>query len=303
MVDIMFSIPVHEKMEVVIDQIVNYQHFNPGCGIVLHISQGFTVADSIYNKEIFFKIIENFDNVFVNPSHWQTMWGDILHTHISNFQYISKMVDFQYFCLSSSNDLFVREGVLEEMKDYDFGVPYWKLTPVYAPKEQCDEVFNDSYLKSLLSLLGGEQKDIRKGQVEGSYYRKEIFARMIEDILTCYDYKEVLYRPRIIYAREEFYFPTAAYLKKFEKKYDRGDNITFVAWNRGTCIPTIEEINNVMDEKVSIFCMKRFPRQINNPLRSYIRDYIGKYTYKVEQYIDHMQEVEKGEIRNYDSAS
>ena len=34
-----FSIPAHEKFEVIVDQITNINHFNPNCAIVLHISK------------------------------------------------------------------------------------------------------------------------------------------------------------------------------------------------------------------------------------------------------------------------
>lgn len=35
MIPIVFSISIHEKLEVMLDQIVNYKFFNSKCGIVL----------------------------------------------------------------------------------------------------------------------------------------------------------------------------------------------------------------------------------------------------------------------------
>ena len=55
---ILFSIPVHEKLEVVLDQIANIFTLNKDCGIVLHFSPVFDYANSAIDKDTFIKKIE-----------------------------------------------------------------------------------------------------------------------------------------------------------------------------------------------------------------------------------------------------
>lgn len=83
MINNIISIPVHERAEVVIDQICNYKLFCPDCGIVLHISNGFNWKDSLFNEKDFLSVLSTFENVFVNPTRLDTAFADIVHTHVS----------------------------------------------------------------------------------------------------------------------------------------------------------------------------------------------------------------------------
>lgn len=59
---ILFSIPVHEKLEVVLDQIANIFTLNKDCGIVLHFSPVFDYANSAIDKDTFIKKIEAYNS-------------------------------------------------------------------------------------------------------------------------------------------------------------------------------------------------------------------------------------------------
>lgn len=41
MLKLLFSIPIHERLEAVVDQIVNIQSLNEDAGVVLHLSLGY----------------------------------------------------------------------------------------------------------------------------------------------------------------------------------------------------------------------------------------------------------------------
>ena len=56
--NLLFSIPIHERLEVVIDQILNYKCCNPDCAIVFHFSQGYKDSSSFLTKERFRQITE-----------------------------------------------------------------------------------------------------------------------------------------------------------------------------------------------------------------------------------------------------
>ena len=54
---LMFSIPVHECPEIIIDQIINYKFYNPDCGFILHISKTADLKwDNISEKD-FMRIV------------------------------------------------------------------------------------------------------------------------------------------------------------------------------------------------------------------------------------------------------
>ena len=271
----MISIPVHEKTEVVIDQIINYKFFCPNCGIVLHISKGFDYKNSFHNEKEFMFILATFENVFVNPEHFDTNFADIVHTHISNFEYISKIVDFEYFSLASSNDLFVRN--MPEIKNCDvnfdytikvFRLPNW----VYY-----NHALKDKYLHDILSYFGGTISDIKNSQIEGSSYKKEIFQEIARVINKFYRYKEVVHQERIIYPREEVYYQTVAY--NLNKEFiNKKSNYTFVAWNHHELFPTLQEIHDIANGRVSgKYSVKRVLRNINDPVRFTIGNFIGNY--------------------------
>lgn len=58
MYNLMFSIPIHEKLECVIDQILNIRSLNPNSAIVLHISENFNYHNSLISREKFERITE-----------------------------------------------------------------------------------------------------------------------------------------------------------------------------------------------------------------------------------------------------
>ncbi|WP_295095950.1 hypothetical protein, partial [Ruminococcus sp.] len=126
--NIVFSIPIHEKFEVVLDQIINFFHFNPDCAIVYHISQGFNYKTSQLSKEEFVKAIDIIGNVYINPESVRTGGADIIQAHLSNFKYIASVVDFVFFSMCSSNELFIKAGLTGFVNDHDCGIEFLDVT-------------------------------------------------------------------------------------------------------------------------------------------------------------------------------
>ena len=274
MINTMISIPVHEKTEVVIDQIINFQHFCPDCGIVLHISKSFDYNDSFHTEKEFLFILSTFKNVFVNPNHLDTAFADIVHTHVSNFKYVSKIVDFEYFALGASNELFVR--VMPEIKVYDANFIEGKFEKSIN-WYWYNHALNDQYLKLILDHFGGTISDVRQSQIEGSFYKKDVFVEVSKIIDTIYNYEEVSKKDRIVYPREEIYYPTIAYLSNKNLK-NQELNYTFVAWENPNYLPTIEEINTIANgEMQGKYSIKRVLRNFNDPVRFLVGTQIGNY--------------------------
>lgn len=122
--NIVFSLPVHEKFEVITDQLLNILTLNPNCAVVLHLSPSFNYAESAMSKEEFGKVVgERFaDQVFINSESVRTGWFDIIQAHLANFKYISSLIDFEYFSLIASNELFIRKGLYDKIKFFDCGL-------------------------------------------------------------------------------------------------------------------------------------------------------------------------------------
>jgi hypothetical protein len=101
------SIPVHEEPKVILDQVLNvFKYLGDKTLIVLHLSKGFNFK-GLFNKDFSFMAL---DNVIINPNKLPTARGNLVHIHNSNFNFIKKIFDFDYFLLHSSNDMYIKMG-------------------------------------------------------------------------------------------------------------------------------------------------------------------------------------------------
>ena len=280
MVNLVISLPVHEKAEVILDQMLNFKHFCPTCAVVLHISKGFNWKDSLLNEEEFLSALSTFDNVFVNPTRFETLWTNLIHTWISNFEYISGILDFEYYALSVSNELFVRP--MPPISDFDLcaTINFDRSYKVATWDSWYEKLFKDEYIYKLVQYLGGTaDDDVCKSQVEGSFYRKEIFQQIIDVIKLFYSYEDALKKDKILYPREEFYFSTISHLLNKTANFKvRRPNYGFVAWRNKDILPTHEQIIEASQGKMEgIYSVKRVLRNLDNPERVFIGTQIGNY--------------------------
>ena len=111
----MVSIPVHENLDVVKDQICNFKKYILGVGIVIHISEKF------HRQMKRFEDLEDIRDVFINKEHINTNKKGIIYAHISNFKYVSGYCKFDYFIMHASNDMYVKKGITEYIYNYDAG--------------------------------------------------------------------------------------------------------------------------------------------------------------------------------------
>ena len=275
---ILFSIPVHEKLEVVLDQIANIFTLNKDCGIVLHFSPVFDYANSAIDKDTFIKKIEAYNSnsggVFLNPQSVRTGFFDIIQAHIANFRYVSTVAEFEYVALLASNEIFVKPNLYDHIKKFDVGVNDG-IIPVTSKTGTGKGAHKDKDLKNIIKSIN--TNDIYWSQIEGSYYKSEIFDSICDVIDKHFDYKTI--DKDDLYAREEVYFPTVfwgLYKGSDTIKVDKKGMFTFVPWQRvGISVNIGEAIWHSKNES-DIFCIKRVARKLEDPVRSYIRQ---KYNY------------------------
>lgn len=264
---IVFSIPVHERLEVVIDQLVNIKRFNPDCGIVIHISPSLSDSGTL-SFEQFIELTTRIRDVYINPERVRTGNYDIIQAHLSNFSYISKTVEFEYFALCSSNELFIKGGLYQHISPYDCLV--WKKEEKDYPNwKHFKAAKRDIALRRIMDDLGCST--IVGSQVEGSVYRKELFERIYTKISKRFDHKDIDEK----YAREEVYFSTVFWAldKKETEHYNVcKDVFTWCPWNRSyTMNVLIRELRRIKETDNKFFSVKRVDRDIHNHIRSVMR--------------------------------
>lgn len=284
MYNIVFSIPIHESPESILDQIINYNRFNENCAIVFHMSASFSYKYSQYNATSFFDTLSKFKNVFINPEHLRTGYADIIQTHISNFFYIQKIIEFEYFSIGASNDLFVKSGLYNRITGYDAGYTT-KFTVVDKQWVWYKSCFEDSVLHEFLKEYNKDESSVVISQIEGCFYRREIFDSIAKKIMQHYDYQIYDFKGRDkekTFPREEVYFSTLAKImfpniKVLKKSY------SYVAFDiRISHIPRIKSVVKYSRDDSEIYNVKRINRVNSDPLRAYIREKIGEY-YKQER--------------------
>ena len=284
--NIVFSIPIHEKFEVVVDQILNFFHFNPGCAIVFHISQGFSYNKSFITKNDFVDIINEIGDVFINPESVRTGYCDIIQAHLSNFNYIKSVVDFDFFSMCASNEMFIKPGLYDSVKDYDCGLEFMDInqnkyfnwyTGIQALKDE-----------DLLRYIGIEGLDRFYGShIEGSYYKKDLFGKIVDIIESFYDYKKMSY----VYPREEIYFSTVTKALELKGEVMRIKENGLFSWSRWNsfmalkvwCWDVYKQQNNPLT-----FSVKRVDRSKDANLRIFLRKKTGLYN-DVVKYINSLK--------------
>lgn len=170
MAGILFSLPVHERPDIVRDQVENIHYFCPDASIVIHVSG--LVASQIDE----FRRYCDLPRTFVNPTCHDTVWGKgILHTHVSNFYHaLNTGIDFDKFALISSNELFVKHGVADFIGRYRLGAQ----TEVYDLSTDWHlfrpAMLEDQRVRRVLDRLGFPV--FFGGQAEGQFFDKSIFG-------------------------------------------------------------------------------------------------------------------------------
>ncbi len=195
------SIPVHEQPEVIYDQIRNFRFYFPECVIVLHQSRNFEWPAGKPQR----LNVSQFENVYLNPESLPTWshWGSFAHVHNANFRFAAKTFDFDYFAIHASNDMMVRRVDPRFIAAVDAGVRTGRV-PENTTFGQGVRAWKDRDFAKMRKHLGTDE--IYGAMGEGSFYKRELFAEIVDIIEKFYDYRQT----DLAYERMEFYYPTLA---------------------------------------------------------------------------------------------
>lgn len=195
---ILVSIPVHEKIEVIENQIKNINYFLDNPYICLHISSKYNLEKDASEKRIDLK---QYDKLLINENRYDTSWGNIIHTHLSNFNYARERVNFDSIVINSSNDMYVRQGASKYINLSKNG---FQLKPTNNEMLwSCGkEAYLDKQLLEILKKLGTNR--IWGSQPEGVFFQKDVFNEIYKLIINT----NFLNDTTLFYPREEIYFST-----------------------------------------------------------------------------------------------
>jgi len=301
MIDIVYSLPLHENLEVVIDQINNINKYNEHLTIkiVLHLSQKFNLThDNIAS-------IANQSNVLINPERLITGYidGSLFEAHLSNINYTyQNQIKFSHIIFLSSNMMFIKQmWKLESdfistsfeaikhrgwsqswMANRDNGINCYPLfgcqiEGLYISKRLLDKMLlnlnsiSHNYLFKYKWLVKVNEQLVKIFR----QFRKYRIKRWTEgktNLSTIRFFTVSLYSPaRIAYATEEVYFPTIA--KLYESKFNfSGKELSYQDWLNKFIITT-EIIDWLRSDSNNVYsCVKRIDRIYNDPIRTYIRN-------------------------------
>lgn len=256
---IIFSLLVHESPDSLLDQLNNFFYYNPDSYVVIHLAKNIWNDHMLLEK--FKSIISEYTNVQINPNCVRTGFADIIQAHISNFQFV-KDSDFEYFVFSSSNELFVKKNMYEDITHYDCGLNFKSIKKWYYKKTALGD-------KVLLNFAKGNSNNIKYSQIEGTFYKKEMLAKIIEIISINYNYE----KETIFYPREEVYFSTVCY--NFIEQYNAHVPITYMKFEGKEIFVSFHKIKKIRNKDLGFYSVKRVDRQLNNYLRDYIRKLSG----------------------------
>lgn len=258
---ILFNIPVHENMDVVVNTVDNIQRFVQDPCIVFHVNPVFTSFDPTR--------LAKYTNVVVNPDQFEFVkYHSILHILMANYYYTSN-IEYDYHCFFYSNEMFIRPGI----EDYVRG-KQCVIENIFGtePSPRHKEMWAACKIKDFFQNV-----PYINNHVEGTMYSRELMEKIFNFIET--NLFSLLTSKTSI---EETVIPTLAYM--FTTSDQRQDPYNlFQDWDREL---TIEQLHNVLTpgQKLAvgnavhgqmgisdqIYTIKPVHRRMQSPLRQVI---------------------------------
>ncbi len=168
------SLIVHEKPEVILNQLRNFRHFAPAAIIVLHVSRAMDVTPDLLQE------IESLGQIHVNPVRVGTSIHSLQGPHHENLRYIFNLnpAETDVAAFHASNDMLVRKGVENYIQTctaayYHDGILNPSTDPTGAAK-----ILGDKEFAALRSRA--EAEVVIYSQVEGTFYQIKHLRRAFD---------------------------------------------------------------------------------------------------------------------------
>lgn len=200
------SLLVHENLEVIGDQVLNFNKFRPKTDVLIHISASADFGPlNLENKLIEIGAL----NWTILKNQESTDWGRILPALRTVISYVVQAQCYDSLSFHASNDMLVRRGADQFIEQY----------PLLFESVSLDEKFLWSWSSTvrndewLASEIGTDlSKNIKFSQIEGSCYSLDALTSILPHLDRALE--EQPSGPN--YPAEEIYFPTFAALHGFK---------------------------------------------------------------------------------------
>ncbi|MBU8538432.1 hypothetical protein [Falsiroseomonas tokyonensis] len=231
-------------------------------------------------------------NVHFNSSAYSSGTGvisSLLGFHYANvIEAIRLGLSFDYVLIHTSSDLFFRRLPASYIESRDIGCP-WR-EHLYKEDPYYERATNDTHFFELCQLIVPDRR-LRKGRVEGAFFRRDIFLELMALMLKCESFDAT--RPWFKnYPFEEIAVPTlvAGYMAKRQLRLARnlvqttdGNFFETVtgrkkAWREAmtaqefAALPALLKARNTAEE---VFGVKFVERSQQDPVRLQIRQALG----------------------------
>ena len=264
--NLLFSIPVHEKQDIINNQIENILNYNPNSNIILHINKSFKSFNSN---------LTCYKNVYINSVSLNYEYAKgLLLIHINNFlEGIRQNINFKYFIILSSNEMFIKYGLIHYIEKYKNGLQIVQFDKNIEWHNFHKNIEKDDAIINMLDELN--LNTFYGGQTEGQFYEKDIFQKISNIYFKHFGIKELNN-----FETEEIVIQTI--FKSFNIEY----SLPFTLQNYSNSLNFNEKfINNIINNNViipnnninstlisphvnndatSIFSIKRIDRSFNN---------------------------------------
>lgn len=180
---LLFSIPVHENQEIINNQIENILNYNPNAKIIIHVNKSFLKNFDLTKT--------NYENVYVNSKSFNYTYSKgLLWIHINNFlEAITLNLDFNYFIILSSNEMFIKHGLNLYIETYKNGAQIIEYDINNLWHNFHKNLEKDEKIIKMLEYIG--LNCFYGGQTEGQFYEKVIFQKISDIYLNFFGTLEI----------------------------------------------------------------------------------------------------------------
>lgn len=217
---ILFNIPVHENMDVVVNTVDNIRRYVEKPIIIFHVNPIFTSFDHHRLRSDF--------PVYVNPHRFEFIkYQSILHILMANY-YHSQHIDYDYHCFFYSNEMFIRSGIEQYVNGYQC---------VFENHFHPHSTARHEEMKAACSLPGFfDNQPFINNHVEGTMYSRELIGKIFDFIKS--NLMDLLMSTTSI---EETVIPTLAYMFTSPQQRQAPYNL-FQDWDRELTVDQLHEL-------------------------------------------------------------
>ena len=263
MINVVYSIPVHEDPESYYDMIRNIFYFNKTLNILIIIHCNEFMYEILSKKKI--------HKVILNPIRCskKLLSYDVLQAHIDNYMYLfNNNIKLRYFIPYASNCMFYKHVTIEFIERELIEAPEYVKQNYYIEDRlnvsEYRKIFKEN--KKIIDIfIKNGMNEIYQSQLEGAIFESYIFKECI-DFLSNNNIRSFIERE---WAFDEYLIPTL--YVNFKKQLLK-TTICRIFWELKDYTPTIEDIINSYQPSV-----KRVERKYDNIVRVWLREITNSY--------------------------